>query len=147
MYRDYLKYYRIVLAYHRVKNNLSQPEIDMVLFLYSEGIFSSSDFARYNQVFAWDKQRLNKMIDKGFVEYYRKGGGPVKHLYKLTFKGQRMVDNIYKHLEGEALIPTNKQKNPMFLAGAPYSYKVMANAIKQMRKALTDLKKGKVKTQ
>jgi hypothetical protein len=127
-----------------VKHNISTAELDMLLFLYSEGVFSSKDFERYNTLFTWRPERMHRMIKKDFIRVFRKGGGNLRTLYELTYKSKRIVDNIYKQLEGEMLLSTNPSISPMFKKDAPYSHKVMQNAILQMRKAVTDIKKGNV---
>ena len=45
---DYLKYWKVVRQWARSKHQLSTSEIEMILFLYSEGPFKRKAFDEYN---------------------------------------------------------------------------------------------------
>ena len=44
--KDYLKYWRVVRYFIKAKYNLSQADLDIILFLYSEKYFSKDDFVK-----------------------------------------------------------------------------------------------------
>ena len=58
--------------------------------------------------------------------------GKEKALYQLSYKAKRVINSIYKKLNGEE-IPTSKD-NPMFLRKVSYSDKVYRNFIIEMNK-------------
>jgi len=60
--------------------------------------------------------------------------GKRKALYTLSYKTKRMIDSLYKKLNGEE-IPTSPSKNPMFKRNVKYSDKVYRNFIKEMNAA------------
>lgn len=114
---DFMKYYRVV-KHWAVKNyDIDIQDLEMILYLYSEGIFSHSDFKEIEVIYRWDKKRLNRLIEKGFIKYWRDPShvkGRKKRLYELSLKGKRMCNSFYKKLIGEEKIPQNRQKNKIY---------------------------------
>lgn len=131
---DYLKYWRVVRQFVKVKYNLNQADLDVILFLYSEKYFGSEKFREFNEILSWDKKRFGRLVREGWIESFRKREGAKKALYQLSFKASRMVDMIYKKLNGEE-ISMNDTVNPMFKRNVSYSDKVYRNMIKEMNKA------------
>jgi len=97
---DYLKYWRVIRQYVKVRYGLNQADLDMLLFLYSEKYFGKDKFQEFNELLSWDEKRFN-----------------------------RMIGSIYKKLNGEE-IPMTMTNNPMFLKNVDYSDKVYRNMIK-----------------
>ena len=113
--KDYLKYWRVVRQYVKIKYGIGQAELDMILFLYSEPYFSQAKFQEFNRVLPWNKKRFKKLVQDGWIESFRKYDPKTntRAIYKLSFKAKRMVTSIYNKLNGEE-IPTNHINNPMF---------------------------------
>lgn len=65
----------------------------------------------------------------------QKKNGTRKALYELSFKALRLVDSIYKKLNGEE-IPTGEGNNSMFGKNVSYTDKVYRNMIKEMNAEL-----------
>lgn len=140
--RDYLKYWKVIREYFKVKHDLTQSDIDMLMFLYSEKYFNITKFSEYEQLFAWDKERFFKLKKNGWIELFvsKQPGRPAmrsKAIYALSFKAKRMVASIYKKLEGEE-IPETICNNPMFKKNVRYSDKVYRNMIIQMNKEIRE---------
>ena len=129
--RDYLKYWKVIRQYYKVKHGLSQAELDVLLFLFSEGYFDRDRFADFDSLLAWDKDRFNKMLSDGWIEVFRKRQYGKKSLYQISDKGRNVVMDIYRKLNGEE-IPTSHSQNPMFLKNVSYSDKVYRNMVKDM---------------
>jgi hypothetical protein len=139
--KDYLKYWRVVRQYVKIKYGIGQAELDMILFLYSEGYFSQAKFQEFNRVLPWNKKRFKKLVQDGWIESFRKYDPKTntRAIYKLSFKAKRMVTSIYNKLNGEE-IPTNRINNPMFkknvrFRAAVYQASIIElnNYIKQQR--------------
>jgi hypothetical protein len=128
---DYLKYWRVVRYYVKAKYGLNQADLDIILFLYSEKYFDKEKFKEFNEILSWDEKRFNRLLHDGWIESFRKKVGNRRAIYQLSFKAQRMVDSIYKKLNGEE-IPVSDTNNPMFLRNASYADKVYRNMIKEM---------------
>ena len=50
MQSDYLKYWRVVRQFVKVKYGLSQADLDILLFLKSEQYFSKDKFKEFDQL-------------------------------------------------------------------------------------------------
>ena len=59
--QDYLKYWRVVRYFIKAKYGLSQADLDVLLFLYSEKYFSKDKFSDFNELISWDKMRFEKL--------------------------------------------------------------------------------------
>lgn len=125
---DYLKYWRVIRQYIKVKYKLTQSDLDVLLFLNSEGYFNKDKFSEFDNVLSWDVGRFDKLLRDGWIEVFRKRHGKTKGLYTLSYKAKRVVTSIYKKLSGEE-IPTSPSQNPIFLKNVSYSDKRYRNAI------------------
>lgn len=128
---DYLKYWRVVKYFVKVKYGLTQGELEMLLFLKSEGYFSKDDFKEFDALMSWSVNRFDKMRRDGWIDVFRRRDGKRKALYQLSYKSKRMIHLVYSRLNGEELATSNS-KNPMFLKDVPYTHKVYRNFIKKM---------------
>jgi hypothetical protein len=130
---DYLKYWKVVRRYMQVKHELTQPEIDLMLFLYSERFFTKTKVIKFSKILTWDRNRFDSLIERGWISVFRAKHEKSKQLYELSMKGQRMVATIYNILNGQE-IPTIVTYNPAFRADASHGDKLRANAIVDMNK-------------
>lgn len=102
--RDYLKYWKVIRTYYKVKHKLTQADIDMLLFLYSERYFNVTTFREYEKLFTWDVERFEKLKKLGWIELFssKQPGRPAMRsmaLYSLSYKAKRMVASMYKKIE------------------------------------------------
>lgn len=129
---DYMKFWRVIRYYVKRKYGLSQEDLDMLFFLYSEVYFGKAKFDEYATIMPWSKTRFASLYTRGWLETFRKAGGRRRAVYKLTNKANRVIRIIYKKLSGEE-IPTSYVHNRMFLKkNVPYSDKVYRNMIIKM---------------
>jgi len=135
MHNDYLKYWRVIRQYIKIKYNLTQSDLDILLFLKSETYFSKDKFEEFDEILSWDKQRFEKLRQQGWIEVFRKRVGKHKALYQLSFKSKRVLNSIYKKLNGEE-IPTSPSQNKMFAKNVSYSDKVYRNMIIEMNRSI-----------
>lgn len=135
MKSDYLKYWRVIRQFIKSKYGLTQADLDMLLFLYSEDYFSKDKFQEFNELLSWDVTRFDRLRRDKWIEVFRRHMGKRKALYTLSYKTKRMIDSLYKKLNGEE-IPTSPSKNPMFKRNVKYSDKVYRNFIKEMNASI-----------
>jgi hypothetical protein len=135
MKSDYLKYWRVIRQFIKSKYGLTQADLDMLLFLYTEDYFSKDKFQEFNELLSWDVTRFDRLRRDKWIEVFRKNMGKRKALYTLSYKTKRMIDSLYKKLNGEE-IPTSPSKNPMFKRNVKYSDKVYRNFIKEMNASI-----------
>jgi hypothetical protein len=127
---DYLKYWRVVRYYVKAKYGLSTPDLEMLLFLNGEKYFDKDKFREFDKLISWDRHRFDRLLRDGWIEVFRKRSKN-KALYDTSYRTKRVIDKIYKQLNGEE-IPTDMGNNPMFAKNVGYNDKVYRNMILQM---------------
>ena len=132
---DYLKYWRVIRYWVKAKYGLTTPDLEMLLFLYSEQLFNKTDFKEYEELMSWDVNRFDRMLRDGWIHVWRKRKGNQATLYELTYKTRRIVDTIYKKLNGEEI----SERNPLFNKNVSYTDKVYRNAIKKINESTKQL--------
>lgn len=130
---NFLKYWRPVKYYIKRKYDLSQSELEMLLYLYDTDVFKKEEFNDFASILSWDKNRFKDMMDRGFIRKWRDGQRKVAHLYELTHKGKLICNQTYKKLMQEEHISEDPYQNEMF-KGDSYSDKVYRNIIKKMNR-------------
>lgn len=131
MQNDYLKYWRVIRQYVKVKYGLTQSDLDVILFLNSEGYFNKDKFEEFDRILSWDVQRFDRLLRDGWIEVFRKRQGRIKGLYTLSYKAKRVATSVYKKLNGEEM-PTSPSQNPMFLKNVSYTDRRYREAIINM---------------
>ena len=101
MNNDYLKYWRVIRYFIKAKYGLSQAELDVILFLKSEGYFDKAKFEEFNELLSWNENRFDKLLRDGWIEVFRKRCGPTRAIYVLSYKAKRVCTSIYKTLKFE----------------------------------------------
>ena len=132
---DCLKYWRVIRYFIKAKYGLSTADLDMLLFLYSEEIFSKKKFEEFDNLLIWDGKRFDRLYKEGWIEVFRNRKKTTKSLYTLSYKTERVISSIYKKLSGEE-IPTSLSGNPMFAKNVKYTDKVYRNMILQMNEVI-----------
>tara|TARA_R110000803_G_scaffold166807_1_gene230138 strand:- start:1708 stop:2202 length:495 start_codon:yes stop_codon:yes gene_type:complete len=131
---DYLKYWRVIRYYIKARYGITTSDLDMILFLRSEGRFNRSKFNEFNEVFGWDKGRFERLLRNEWISVFRKKSGNYASqaaLYEVSYKGKRMLTAMYRKLSGEE-VSINNQVNPMFLKNVGYNDKVYRNMLIEM---------------
>lgn len=132
---DYLKYWRVIRQYVKSKHKLTQADLDVILFLYSEPYFDKSKFEEFDNLLSWDKNRFNKLLRDGWIENFRKYHGSQRGIYNLSDKAKNVVKDIYRKLNGDE-IPTSLTNNGMFLKKVSYTDKIYRNMILEMNASI-----------
>lgn len=129
---DYLKYYPVIKKYVKDNYKITESQLSMMLFLYSEMYFSKGKFDEFDELFGWDQNRFGNLLRDGWIHVFRKGNGKkFSTLYCLSFKAKNLVALVYGMLNGER-IPTTALQNKMFKVNVGYSTKVTRELIKKM---------------
>tara|TARA_R110000751_G_scaffold213448_1_gene316998 strand:+ start:421 stop:903 length:483 start_codon:yes stop_codon:yes gene_type:complete len=130
---NYLKYWRVIRFWVQAKYKLTTPDLEMLLYLYSEDIFNKEQFKKYEEIMSWDEKRFRMLLRDGWIHVWRKREGNKATLYELTYKAKRIITMIYKKLNGEEIAET-AHSNPLFRHDASYVQKVYRNTIVEMNK-------------
>ena len=129
-----LKYYRVVRKWAAKQNNLTDSELELIIYLYHLDLFTIKDYQDGVYIYMWDKKRWQRLKRDGWIEVWRNGNRKTgaHNIYKATFKTKLLVTRIYKILLGEEDIPF-KESN-VFFKNKSYTDKVMNKAIDDMLK-------------
>jgi len=130
---NYLKYWRVIRYFVKSKYNLTQADLDILIFLFDEGYFSKDKFKEFDELLSWNVNRFDNLLRDGWIEVFRKYDGKRKGLYTLSYKTNRLITSIYNKLSGEE-IPTSPSANPIFKRKVSYTDKVYRNMIIEMNR-------------
>ena len=130
---DYLKYWRVIRQYIKVKHGLTQSDLDMLMFIYTEKYFSKARFDEFSRIVSWDADRFKRLKENGWIESFRKYDPHTntRAIYQISPDGKRVVQSIYRMLNGEEM-PITPKYNPMFKNNAKYMSKVYRNSIREL---------------
>lgn len=136
---NFLKYWRIVKYYVKRKYNLSEPDLEMLLYLYDEGRFDMDAFKEYSNIMHWDRNRFWKLKQKGFINIWREKNevSNRKAIYELSITSSRICNLVYKRLLQEEKISEDPRINPV-MKGSSYTDRVYRIAIKKMNQKIKD---------
>lgn len=129
---NFLKYWRVVRYWAKRKYDITQEDLEILLYLYDIDLFTRGQFRKFEGILSWDRHRFNYLQDKGYIVTWRDR----KHhrqakLYTLSVKAKRICSTVYKKLLQEEHIPENRHNNPIF-SGNNYMDKVYRKAIRSM---------------
>lgn len=116
---DWLKYFRIARYYMLKVHDISLPDLELLLFLYGEKIFSRKDFDTFCKVMPWNANRFKRAKDKGWIVKFR---DERPALYEMSYSAKILIRTFYKVLMGDQILSENGQKNPLFKENAILSY-------------------------
>jgi hypothetical protein len=134
---DFMKYWRVVRYWVLRKYEVTTADLEIMLFLYSEHLFTKTKFEEFNELMSWDKNRFYDMIKAGWIHQWRKKKGKEAALYELTYKAKRMIDNVYKKLNGQEFSETYVN-NPVFKHDVKFRDKVYRNYMKKINKEIRE---------
>jgi hypothetical protein len=128
---DFLKYWRVVRFWVKKKYGLGTPDLEMLLFLYSEQIFNKEKFKEFEYVMAWDVKRFKQLLTDDYIHVWRKRTGSEATLYELTYRSKRIINTVYKKLNGEEIseLPAT---NPLFKKNLTYMEEANRSMIVKM---------------
>lgn len=134
---DFLKYWRVIRQYTKVKHGLTQSDLDILFFLYSEKYFSKAKFEEFDLIISWEEDRFKRLKAQGWIESFRAYNTHTntRAIYQLSMKAKRVVSSVYKMLKGQEM-PTTPDANPMFKSNAGYMNKRYRRAVTQMNAEL-----------
>jgi hypothetical protein len=134
--KDYLKHWRVVRYFVKAKWGLSQADLDMLLFLYSERYFTREKFADYSKTMHWETKRFHRLMAEGWIDRVRIHTTKRKSLYNLSYKAQRVIFEIYNKLEGKEPLPETYSNNPIFKQSAGYISRAYRPLVKNMNESI-----------
>lgn len=132
---DYLKYYRVVRYWAKYKYDLSDQDLEIIQFIYTERLFSRTRFNEYCQIFSFNKMRFKDLVRDGWIRSWRNAEGGRSALYEASFKSKKMMASFYKKLNSEEAFPITTKANPTFKRDT-FTQKVMSNEMRRINKEM-----------
>jgi hypothetical protein len=135
---DYLKYFKLIRFWVRIKYAITLEELELLLFLNSEKVFNQNRLKMAKIGMRWNHRLIDDLVKRGLIGQLREK--PTK-LYALTPHARHIINAVYRKLNGEEEMRTDPRSNPIYTPNGPYSYRryrVMADdfneVIKQRRR-------------
>ena len=130
--RDYMKYWRVVKYWAKNKYDITTGELEMMFFLYSEGLFNKDQFEEFNKLIGWNKNRFKDLLAREWIIKWRNHTNRERALYELSYKGKRMIYNLYDKLNGKEF----SENAPMFQTNAGYNDRVYRKYIRKINQSI-----------
>jgi hypothetical protein len=114
---DFMKFYGIVKRWASVQYNLTIDEIEMLMYFYSEPLFTKKEFDIYNTAMLHKNKSIKRFIDMELVDEMP-GNSSIKvagnRLYRLSMKANRRMASIYKKLTLQEEMSEYSSSNKFF---------------------------------
>ena len=133
-----LKHYRIIRKWACRNNNLTDAELELLIYLDSLDLFTKKDFEAGVYTFSWNNRRWNKLIQDDWIQVWRARNRTTQkyNIYKTSFKFKQLISRIYKIMLGYEDVPVSKRRNKI-MQGKTYMDKVLQTAINNINKDKT----------
>lgn len=132
---DFLKYIRIAFKWATDNHDLTRPEVELLLYLYGCGAFSSAQFNEYHKTLGLYAVKTKKAFEReGWIKLWRNRTSNHHKLYTLTEKGKRFCNLMHKYCAGLEEIPLTERSNKMLGKDKPRINNYYLDIIKKMNK-------------
>tara|TARA_B100001057_G_scaffold494113_1_gene590009 strand:- start:8529 stop:8975 length:447 start_codon:yes stop_codon:yes gene_type:complete len=130
-----LKHYRIIRKWACRNNDLTDAELELLIYLDCIDMFTIDDFKMGSYSFSWNNRRWNKLIQNDWIVVWRKRNRTTQkyNIYKVSFKGKQLISRIYRIILGEEDIPTSERRN-CIMKGKTYMDKVLQTSVYNVNK-------------
>lgn len=135
---NFLKYIKIVFKWAQDNHDLARLDIEVLLYLYSEGIFPQEKCMElYKLKGNRSYLRFRKLFNEGWLVRWRERRGNIGALYTLSNKGKLLCSRMHKICAGEETIPESPRSN-VLAKDTSYSKKIYMNFISIMNKQVKE---------
>ena len=130
-----LKHYRIIRKWACKNNNLTDAELELLIYLDCMDMFSKHDFEIGTYSYSRNNRRWNKLLQDGWVVVWRHNNRTTQkyNIYKVSFKCKQLIQRMYRIMLGEEDIPTSERRNKI-MKGKTYMDKVLQTSIYNVNK-------------
>ena len=131
------KYYRLVRKWACKTYNLTDADLELLIYLDCKGRFTRKEFIDGIYTMSWDKQRWERLRSEGWIEVWRhRNRTSIKYsIFKTSFKCSQLITRIYRILLAEEDLPLSDRS--VFFKNKTYTDKVFNKAIDDMIKDKT----------
>tara|TARA_R110001592_G_scaffold52831_2_gene162094 strand:+ start:854 stop:1300 length:447 start_codon:yes stop_codon:yes gene_type:complete len=133
-----LKHYRIIRKWACKNNDLSDAELELLIYFDCMGHFTKQDFKIGTYSYSWNNRRWNTLLKQGWIIVWRNRNRTTQkyNIYEVSFKCKQLISRMYRIMLGEDDIPTSERRNKL-IAGNSYTDKVLTEAIYNVNKDKT----------
>ena len=130
-----LKHYRIIRKWACKNNDLSDAELELLIYFDCMGQFTKQDFKTGTYSYSWDNRRWNRLLKQGWIIVWRNRNRTTQkyNIYEVSFKCKQLISRMYRIMLGDDDIPTSERRNKL-IAGNSYTDKVLTEAIYNVNK-------------
>ncbi len=130
-----LKHYRIIRKWASKNNDLTDADLELLIYLDCVDLFTIKDFKMGSYSYSWENRRWNRLIQGDWVVVWRNRNRTTQkyNIYKVSFKGKQLIQRIYRIMLGEDDIPTSERRNSI-MKGNTYMDKVLQTSIHNVNK-------------
>lgn len=127
-----LKHYRIVRKWIRRNYEITDADLELLVFLDCQGFFSKTDFKLDTYAYSWDNNRFSRLLKEGWIVVWRHGNKKLRQgsLYKVSLKTTQLLSRMYRILTGEENIPTGSTQN--VVKSKAYTDRMLQIAVKRI---------------
>ena len=129
-----LKYYRLVRKWACKTYDLTDADLELLVYLDCKNRFTRDDFINGTYTYSWDKDRWERLRREGWIEVWRhRNRTTIKYsVYKVSYKTKRLITRMYNIMLGEEDMPIGPSSK--FYKNESYTDKVFNKAIDDMIK-------------
>ena len=93
-----LKHYRIIRKWACKNNDLTDAELELLIYLDSIDYFTKKDFIKGTYSYSWNNRRWNKLKNKDWIVVWRNRNRTTQkyNIYKVYYKFKQLINKIYK---------------------------------------------------
>tara|TARA_R110001606_G_scaffold278427_2_gene426883 strand:+ start:1359 stop:1799 length:441 start_codon:yes stop_codon:yes gene_type:complete len=127
-----LKYYRLVRRWACKTYNLKDADLELLVYLDCKELFTRNDFIDGTYTYSWDKNRWERLRRNDWIDVFKERNRKSSKyaVYKVSSKGKRLINRIYKILLAEEDLPI--ATTSVFYKNKTYTDKVFNKAIDDM---------------
>lgn len=110
----FLQYIRLVYRWATSNYDLNRSQLELLLYLYGEGLFTRYNFSQSHQMIGlMENITFKSFMEKGWIILYKEKTSKSPRLYTLSDKGKKLCARMHKMLMGEDTIPETARYNKM----------------------------------
>jgi DNA-binding MarR family transcriptional regulator len=98
---DYLKLFHVAYDLIIRKYDIKHNDLGMILFLYSEAIFTHTNIVEYGMVMPFNRRRVARLVQEGYIVAWAAPTDRRKSLYTLSEQSKTIVRTFYGLLNGD----------------------------------------------
>lgn len=104
---DYLKYFHVAYDYIIRKYDIKHNDLGMILFLYSEGVFTYTNIVEYGMIMPFNRRRVYRLVEEGYIVTWAPPNDRRRSLYTLSEQSKTIVRTFYGLLNGDIPFSTD----------------------------------------